>query len=375
VFRCERRRKVSQLSDADGSPALGRRFRHGLVVGKFYPLHAGHLALIRNAMTTCARVTVEVIGASTESVPVSIRAQWITAEQPAVRVTQRVDDSEIDFDSSTAWDHHMGVIRDLLDPTDGPVDAVFTSDSYGGELARRLAAEWVQIDPTRSTVPVSGTAVRADIAGYWWALPAAVRAYFCRRVVVVGAESTGTTTLATALAEHYQTTCVPEYGRTWTEIRPGGLTAPWQSSEFDLVAAEQARLEDAAAGAARVPVIIADTDVLATAIWHERYVGFSSPALNAFAGERVPDLYILTDCDIPFVDDGMRDGEHIREWMDGRFRDELAAQPAPWLSVGGTLEDRLTRAIKDIDRMIGRGWDVAPSLEQQQATALGGYTR
>lgn len=353
------------MSEERRNPLTTRQFRHGLVVGKFYPLHAGHMALIRNATTACEKVTVEVIGGSTESIPVSVRAEWVGTEHPTVRVKHCVDDSEIDFDSPSAWDHHTEVIRGLLDE---PVDAVFTSDDYGGELARRLGATWVQVDPGRSAVPVSGTAVRSDIAGHWWALPPAVRAHFCRRVVVVGAESTGTTTLATALATHYQTRCVPEFGRTWSEIRPGGLSAPWHTDEFDHVATEQARTEDEAARGAAVPVIIADTDVLATAIWHERYVGFPSVSVKMLAAQRVPDLYILTDCDIPFVDDGMRDGEHLREWMDRRFRDELAAQPAPWFSVGGTHPERLARAIQEIDRMLGRGWTLAPSLEQQQAT-------
>jgi nicotinamide riboside kinase len=146
------------------------------------------------------------------------------------------------------------------------------------------------------------------------------------------------------------------------------LTAPWHTGEFDYIATEQARTEDDAASIAAVPVIIADTDVLATAIWHERYVGPPKPSVRLLAAQRIPDLYILTDCDIPFVDDGMRDGEHLREWMDRRFRDELASQPAPWFSVGGPHRERLTRAIHEIDRMLSRGWTLAPSLEQQQAT-------
>lgn len=53
--------------------------------------------------------------------------------------------------------------------------AVFTSEDYGAEQGRRLGAMWVQVDPGRAQMSVSGTAVRADLAGHWWALHAPVR--------------------------------------------------------------------------------------------------------------------------------------------------------------------------------------------------------
>ena len=353
---------------------MTKRFEHGLVMGKFYPLHAGHSALIRRAAADCARVTVQVLGSALESIPLDVRASWIREVHPDVEVVAAYDEHPVDFDDPVAWDLHMAVIRSLLT---SPVDAVFTSDEYGIELARRLGAQWIQVDPGRLEVPMSGTAARADPAAAWWALSPPVRAWFCRRVVVLGAESTGTTTLARDLAAHYGTTWVPEYGRTWTEKRPGGLTAPWESWEFDLVAERQAVMEDAAARTAPRPLIICDTDVLATAIWHERYIGSTSPALLALAEARRPDLYLLTDCDVPFVQDGMRDGEHLREWMTDRFCEVLGAQPAPWIKLAGTRRNRLAASIEAVDsgsggaisgaiRRTGRSEARAPRLRRRQ---------
>ena len=57
-----------------------------------------------------------------------------------------------------------------------------------------------------------------------------------KRVVIIGAESTGKTTLARALAEHYKTPWVPEFGRFYTEARQPSW-APWRSDEFTLIAA------------------------------------------------------------------------------------------------------------------------------------------
>lgn len=322
---------------------MSRRFGHGLVLGKFYPFHAGHQLLIRTASAQCERLTVQVLANSAETIPLEVRVAWIREEHPEVNVVGGMDEAEVDFDSPAAWDAHMEVIEALLD---APVDAAFTSDEYGAELARRLSATWVQVNPGRAEMPVSGTAVRADVAGHWWALPAPVRAWLTRRIVVLGAESTGTTTLSRDLAEALGCGWVPEFGRQWSVERPGGLDAPWHTAEFDLVAREQARTEDLAARHTPVPWLVCDTDVLATAVWHERYVGGRSASVEALAAARRPSLYVLTSDDIPFVQDGLRDGEHLRGWMTQRFREVLDAQAVPWVEVRGSREERVEQVLR-----------------------------
>ncbi|GCE77760.1 AAA family ATPase [Cellulomonas biazotea] len=341
-------------------------FRHGLVIGKFYPPHAGHLALVRAAQARCDRVTVQVLGSSQESLPAEVRAGWLRDELPGAHVVAGLDDEPVDYASETAWRAHTTIIEDLLD---APVDALFSSDGYGEELARRLGARWVQVDPDRRGTPVSARAVRADPAAYWWALPAPVRSWFVRRVVVLGAESTGTTTLAEALTAHLGLPTVAEFGREWSEVRPGGFTAPWHTAEFDLIAREQARVEDDAAARTPVPLLVCDTDVLATALWHERYVGTASPSVRALAARRVPDLYVLTGDEIPFVQDGLRDGEHVRHAMQDRFRAVLAerhaAGGAPWVEVRGDPASRLDQALALVEPLLRTPRPLAEPMEQR----------
>lgn len=347
-----------------GAPEQHAQFRHALVLGKFYPLHAGHTNLIRNALARCDRVTVQLLGASQESIPLAVREDWLREEHPTARIVSAIDDAPVDFDSADAWDEHMLLIRSLLD---SPVDAVFSSDAYGAELAARLAAQWVQVDPGRRHTPVSGTAIRADVPGHWWALAPAVRAWLTRRVVVLGAESTGSTTLAAALAEHYDTEWVPEYGREHSETRVGGLDSPWRSDEFDLIVDRQIALENEARRRVPRPLLICDTDVLATTLWHERYVGPAPAQLVARAAAHPPALYVLTGDEIPFVQDGMRDGEHLRQDMQQRFRDTLAAQAVPWLETTGSVPERVAQASAAIDRMLADAFTFALPLEQQAA--------
>ena len=346
---------------------MPKRFRHGLVLGKFYPPHAGHHHLIRTALRACEQVTVEVLASEVETIPLGHRLAWLREDHPTAAIVGGMDEAEVDFDSPAAWDAHMVPIRALLDasPVDTPVDAVFTCDAYGAELARQLGATWVQVDPGRRDNRISGTAVRADLAADWHELSSATRAGLAARVVVLGAESTGSTTLTEALASGFGASWVPEYGREHSLTREGGLATPWRSDEFDLIVDRQIALEDAALRRTPVPLLVCDTDVLATALWHERYVGTPAPRILARAAGHRPDLYLLTGDDIAWVDDGARDGEHIRHAMQQRFRDVLADQPVRWAEVRGTPAERLEAASELVARTLERRTCFALPLEQR----------
>jgi HTH-type transcriptional regulator, transcriptional repressor of NAD biosynthesis genes len=348
-------------------------YRTGLVIGKFYPPHAGHHALIEAAAAACDRVTVVVAPASHESVPLDLRLQWLReAAPPHVRIVGVYDDHPVDYADPLAWEHHVGVFRAAAG-TDR-FDAVFSGEAYGEELARRFHA--VAVTEDRGRIAVSGTAVRADPVAHWDLLGPGVRSWLTRRVIVVGAESTGTTTTARALARRFRlrggvwarTRWVPEYGRELTEqklitLRRTRTEATvdevgWDRDDFRRVAAEQNAREDAAARDSS-PILFGDTDALATTIWEERYLGSGSDDVRAQV--RRPDLYLLTDdAGVPFVDDGLRDGEAIRTWMTGRFRDELAASGVPHLLLTGPYRERLAAAVAACDDLLAKGWDFAP---------------
>jgi NadR type nicotinamide-nucleotide adenylyltransferase len=366
-------------------------YRHGLVVGKFYPPHAGHHHLIDTAAAACARLTVVAAGSTAESIPIVLRTAWLRERhpQPHVEIVPVVDDIEIDYGSDEIWEGHVEAFRSGLAAASGTgvgglalpaVDAVFSSEDYGAELARRFSAAHVPVDPPRRRFPVSGTAVREDPAACWEWLSPAVRAYLARRVVVVGAESSGTTTLTRALAAHYAARggpwaaarWVPEYGRTYCEEKLavarrrdpakwiGDLS--WASGEFTLIAERQLALEDAAARSGS-PVLFCDTDAFATTLWHERYLGSPAPEVERLHAGSHHDLWILTDpAGVPFEQDGWRDGESIRERMSARFREELERRDLAHVIVTGTHDDRLATAVTAVDALLGKGQAFAPPL-------------
>lgn len=368
-----------------------RRFRHGLVLGKFYPPHAGHHHLVREAAARCDRLTVLVCAASVESVPLDDRVRWMReAHQDLREVTVEgvVDDHPMDIHDPAVWEAHMAVFRHGVSGPEaaaGPLDAVFTSEAYGDELALRFGAEHIAVDPGRTRFPVSGTAVRADPVAHWDALSGPVRSWLTRRIVVLGAESTGTTTLARALAEHYRarggvwarTGYVAEYGREFSERKLADLRARWPetawedveftSEEFPLIAERQNSAEERAARLTS-PVLFCDTDAFATTVWHERYLGRRNPGVEAVAARGRQHLWLLTDHDgVPFEDDGLRDGAHLRPWMTDRFTAELTRTGRPFLTLTGSREHRLATAVAAVDRLLAAGWDLADPLPDLSA--------
>ncbi len=369
---------------------MSGRFAHGMVIGKFYPPHSGHHFLIRSAADACERVTVVVMASRQESITLAERVAWIReywSADPHVAVAGIPDELPMDYGSDEIWTGHVALMRQALDsaPPGPPVDAVFSSEPYGTELARRFDAAPVVLDTGRGTFAVSGTRVRADPVACWDELEPPVRARLARRVVVVGAESTGTTTLsrdlAAALRErggpHALTRWVPEYGRELTVAKLAvarALAAPgepvpevgdlrWSDADFELVGRRQNEAEERAARAGG-PVLVCDTDTLATTIWQERYRGRATDPVRRLA-DAMPSrgVYLLTSHEgVPFADDGLRDGEHLRPWMTGRFREVLAGCGVPWCELRGDRAARLGEALTVVDLLLTQEAGLADPL-------------
>src|SRR5204863_7277646 len=122
------------------------------------------------------------------------------------------------------------------------------------------------VDPGSTHIPVSAAQIRGQPMDHWQSIPPPVRPYFVRRLAIVGAESTGKTTLAQALAAQFSTVCVPEFARDYLSAR-GGQCRP---ADMPVIAAGQARLEDEYARHAN-RLLVCDTDLLTTQLWQEHY--------------------------------------------------------------------------------------------------------
>ena len=316
----------------------------GLVIGKFWPVHSGHLKLIEFARTQVDQLFVVVCDGG-EDVPARTRMQWIADAlggedgkgDVLIGLIPSFPDLSTPDATSEAWAFAVKTRYGYS------WDKVFLGSDYPAEnrFAEFLGAERVNLERDH----ISGTAVRANPQAYWEHLTAPVRGWYAKRIVILGSESTGTTTLARGLAEALGTVWVPEYGRTYTEGR--GLTQQWTTDEFVHIADQQNRMEDALAQKSN-GILICDTDAFATEVWHERYVGTQMPSRDQHRAS----LYIITDYyDVEFGDDGLRDGESLRPWMQGLFAVRLQEAKKNYLFVTGSPTHRLYRAVDEVVRL------------------------
>jgi nicotinamide riboside kinase len=163
---------------------------------------------------------------------------------------------------------------------------------------------------------------------------------------LVGAECTGKTTLAQALAARIQaetglaTAWVPELLREWCE-REG--RTPRQTEQAAIARAQQARIDTAAAVNS---VVICDTTPLMTAVYSEFVFGDDSLLPWALAMQWRCDLTLLTVADLPWVADGIqRDSPQARDAVDQRLRELLIASGLPFVAIAGSGEARLAAAL------------------------------
>ncbi len=168
------------------------------------------------------------------------------------------------------------------------------------------------------------------------------------RVVMTGSECTGKTTLAQALAAHYQTVWVPEFARRFV-IDKGA--AP-EYEDVEAIARGQIALEDEKArGASRL--LIQDTNLLSTVLYSRHYYGDCPHWIEAAFEKRIADLYFLAGIDIRWVSDGeLRDRADRREEMQELFRLDLIERGLRFNEIQGTQSERLDAAVSVIDSMI-----------------------
>ena len=176
------------------------------------------------------------------------------------------------------------------------------------------------------------------------------------RIAIVGAESTGKTALAQALAGRLaeltgrRCTWVGEWLRHWCE-RAGRTPRP---DEQAAIAEHQHRLIDAAA--ADHDLVICDTTALMTAVYSDLLFDDRSLVAYAITQQRRCDLTLLTALDIAWVADGLqRDGPQVRGPVDDSVRALLIGHRIPWSLVSGQGAARLEAAVDAAAPLLRRG--------------------
>jgi NadR type nicotinamide-nucleotide adenylyltransferase len=160
------------------------------------------------------------------------------------------------------------------------------------------------------------------------------------RVAILGAESTGKSTLSAELAARYQTVWVPEYLRQFVETEH---RVPYETDQYHIAQVQMAHENAAAASARRF--LFCDTTPFMTAIYSGVYWGRVDPALAALDLHYAYAVTLVAAPDLPWVADGLqRESEAVRQQVHQALVDKLERRRIPFTLLTGSLEQRLAQA-------------------------------
>jgi NadR type nicotinamide-nucleotide adenylyltransferase len=189
------------------------------------------------------------------------------------------------------------------------------------------------------------------VANYFWQNLLSLA--MTKKVVVIGPESTGKSTMCQNLAAYYQSVWVKEYAREY--LLKNGTDYTFENL-LD-VAKGQLAGEELAVNSLQLinkPAIFIDTDMYVMKVWCEFVFGKCHHWILNQIVERKYDLYLLCNIDAPWVKDELREYPDlaIREKLYHHYKDLMINQNVPWADISGSYEERLQKAITAIDKII-----------------------
>ena len=151
------------------------------------------------------------------------------------------------------------------------------------------------------------------------------------KIVLVGPESTGKTSLVIKLAEHFQANFVPEYARQYLS---SGNTIKTPHDLGDL-AEKQFAVEQQILKNCRGAWLFCDTDFHNIVVWSQHVFGLVDPRLQKREEEQLYDLYLLLSPDLPWVADGLRENPHLRQKLYQIYRTRLLEKNRFFVEISG----------------------------------------
>lgn len=292
------------------------QYKVGMYGGSFDPLHVGHIHDMIRAAAMCETLYIVISWCEgRESVSKELRYRWIynsTKHLPNVKILL-VEDKAVSkelYNTDYYWEKGAQDIKSMIGE---PIDIVFCgSDYYGTNRFESLyCPESVVHYFDRAEVPISSTEIRSWAMDHWDYIPAVCKSYYAKKVLVVGGESTGKSTLVQNLALAYNTNFVGEVGRR-TCAYAGG--EEWMIPEDMYENFLQQRIDAVMAAKQCNRILFVDTDALTTLFYCDFLLGKDAEEISicrnlAEAINTINEwdlvLFLEPDC-VGFVQDGTR---------------------------------------------------------------------
>jgi len=335
-----------------------KKYKNSLVLGSFEPPTKGHLYLIDTAINKSETVHLFICYRKDDIINGYIRYEYLRylySSNPNViiyNIEHDFDDYPGEF-GSTVEQFYNYWCNEIVYPNVKNLDVVFTSEKYGDEFSKYLGIDHYLVDIHRIKYPISGTMVRENYIKYLNMIPDVTKSYYNKKIVLVGPESSGKTTLSKLLSEKLNASLVNEYGAEY--IDKLNLNKNTRNNknftilDISHIAAGQIYSEDTTNF--NNGIIIYDTDLITTQIWSEIYFNMTPKWIIDESYRRKYDLYLLMDIDFDWIDEGIREFPDKRKWHFNRLKQELDRRKINYKIISGTVENRLKQSISIIKNL------------------------
>jgi len=305
--------------------------------------------MISFALTKCDFLSVLVCCDNEETIPADVRKGWIEssfAGAKNIEVKVLYYDNRLLPNTSQTSASVSGIWSAEFKKHYPDYDLVITSEPYGELVADFMGIRHIAFDLTKERHPISASVIRNDLFANWHYLPAAVKSYFAIKVVILGTESTGKTTLTEQLAKHFNCSYVLEAGR---ELIPDSTKFTFE--DLRLVAIEHAkRIDEAILGDS--PLIIIDTDIHITKSYARFTFDKELPVQNQVYHTNRADLYLYLNNDAPYYQDGSRLSKVDRDLLDQSHREILTDHQIKFVEISGSWQNRFEQAVSEVSKLI-----------------------
>ena len=315
----------------------------GLTLGKFAPFHRGHQLMIETAIAEMDEVIVLIYDDPIINISLSIRAGWIREIYPEITVIEGVNSP-----NDTGYTPEIMKIQDdyVLKVLNGKnVSHFYSSEPYGEHISLALNAVNRQVDLSRSTISISATKIREDAFKHKQFIHPIVYKDLITKVVLLGAPSTGKTTLAEQLAIHFNTQWMPEYGREYWEKHQ--VNNRLTLEDLVIIAQTHIKKEDAFVQQSN-QYLFSDTNAITTYLFSLDYHGTALKELEdlAIVAASRHDVIFLCDTDIPYDDTWDRSGDVKRKAFQQHIINDLESRHLKYHILQGSVEARIAEVEK-----------------------------
>lgn len=335
------------------------KYKVGMYGGAFDPLHLGHLRDMIRAASLCEELYIVISWCEgRESVSKEIRYRWIhnsLKHMTNIRLLM-IEDTASSKDAYNEDGYWEKGAQDIKKAIGKHIDAVFCGNDYEktGRFERLYQPESQIVYFDRAEVPVSSTKIRENPFAYWDYIPAICRPYYTKKVLIIGGESTGKSTLVQNLALAYNTNFVEEAGRSICEF--AGSEETMLESDLEEILLRHKVLELDAVKFSNKLLFI-DTDCLITLFYagfllkkEDEYARCSALAnavnhINSFS------LVLFLEPDVDFVQDGTRSEEIRRNRLkySEQIKEIFCLHGITFTCISGSYLERFQQAKEAVD--------------------------